>query len=378
MAAEDAVVDMIFNVATRLLISGTEVGLKVVGEGAKAIGITFYSLAKTIAEKERTGKKLTAGENAFKNLITCGEEIHSIWLKESDLENFKQLTTQMEVPYVAIKNGDELEKSHKFLKKKDKSNKLVEFADDYKDKVSISFRASDDVRMAHIIEMFDTFNHAKTTMEKEKTVDKIEQKVDEIEKFIKESGVKFENPPQVIDSKEVEKKQSKVVSENDLKISAKNQISMDCYENSKFDSFKIFGFKNDKNLNVQNLNVGYNKFIKDNSNVSGKDIIEAMYNASNLLLENPSDNKVHFCYEFFGFNYKPTTEELNVAYKEKLEKNITIKDVADIAYKDALKKLEGNKSVRTKLQAKKELNNIKTLVTPSKAIQKDKNIEITK
>ena len=428
MAAEDAVVETVFNVATRILVAGTELGLKIAGTGAKAIGVSFFALAKKIAEKEKTGKKLTAGENAFKDLMNSGEEIHSVWLNSDELANFSKIAKQMGVPFVAIKNGDELAKTHKLFTKRDSDGNIIEFVDDYKDKVSISFRASDDVRLSHILEMFSTFNHSTTTvLDNQKEVEKLKDDVDD---FIKDNGVEIELPPEVIEAEEVRENNAPALETNltDLNKKQSNQISCGndvlCFSEFGFatvpnkedfksaydkyilenpdkkefatalfeqgnilidkgatvvndksafivknadDTFKFLGVENKPTL--AKLKKGYEKLLNKSSIEDIKKVVSKMYDYSVDVIENnPTDNNMYFCYQMFGFSRKPTKTELTNAFENFDYENFDFKGFCNSAYEKSLKQLENAKSVRTTLQAKKELNSLKA----------DKNIDNVK
>ncbi len=451
MAAEDAVVDMLFTIATRIMVSGAELGLKITGTGAKAIAVSFYALGKSIFEKEKSGKKLTAGENAYKDLMKCGEEIHSVWISKDDLKNFAQIAKQLGVSFVAIKNGDELDKSHKFLSHKDKDGNAIEFVEAYKDMVSISYRASDEIRMAHILEMFNNFNKSETTVD-----DKVTEKEtvkDDVEEFMKENGVKVERPPEVVEAEEVNKEKSQV-SEKDLPTS--NEEIKDrhygsetqlCFEHFGFDKpptqaeydnayikyitdnginpaepnyttalyeqgskiianqitkqeitvdrgkpepiifdksnlkprvaenvpecFAFFGFK--EIPPVQELKKAYIEYVAKNGKTAGSNIVDNMYEAAADLINKPNEENLKFCYEFFGFDHKPTKSELDAAYKAYDANSTSASTLAKGVYENALKYMERSNSVRETLQAKQELNKIKENAA-DKVVDKAKNI----
>lgn len=438
MSAENEVVETIFNIATRIMLEGTELGLKIAGSGAKAIGVSFFALARKIMEKERTGKKLTPGEIAFKDLMNSGEEIHSVWLNTDELSNFTKIAKQMGVPFVAIKNGDELAKTHKLFTKRDNDGNVVEFVDDYKDKVSISFRASDDVRLSHIIEMFSTFNHSTTIVnDNQKEIEKIK---DEVEEFIKDNGVEIEYPPEVIVAEEVRKNNAPVFEKNSLDLNKEQsqQISYGseilCFSEFGFstipnkedfkeafdkylldnpdkkefatalfeqgnilidkgivdnksksafvvtnadDTFKFFGL--DKKPTLTKLKKSYERLISKRTPTAKKKIVSRMYEyALNVVENHHKDNNIYFCYQLFGFDRKPTKSELTNAYNNFDFEKFDFKAFCDNAYKKSLNQLEKSNSVRTKLQVKKELNEIKSKTNIDNIKSHIKNQDITK
>lgn len=437
MAAEDQAVDMLFNVVTRLAIAGTEIGLKITGAGARAIGLSFYSLGKIINEKIKAGKYLSPGEKAFTDLVKSGEEIHSIWIDKKYLSNFSQIAKQLGIPFVAIQNGDEIKKGHGFLHK---SKDSISFEETYKDKVSISYRASDEVRMAHILEMFDTYNKSETLVENQP--EKVEEMKDEVEEFIKENEVKVELPPEVVASEEVKNNQEKV-SENDLKkqnkenqssnllcfeqfgfekiptkaefdaayikytkehqintsesnyitalyeqgceciskLNEQKNISINPKENKHTESnihnvsakpeldecYKFFGFE--EKPTVYELREAYDKMVSD-MEFSGPNIVNGMYEQACELINKPNEDAIKSCYEFFGFNYKPTKEELNLAFKNySVNSADVVSPLARNMYENALHYMEKSKSIREILDAKKELHILKESIA-EKAVEK--------
>lgn len=448
MAAEDAVVDGMLQVLMKLVVMGTDVGLKITGAGAKAIGVSFYALAKHIAAKRQSGKALTPGEIQFEKLIKSGEEIHSIWLPKDDLKNFSQIAKQMGVTFTAIKNGDELAKAHKFLSHKDKNGETVEFAEHFKDMVSISYLASDEVRMAHILEMFNTFNKSETVVES--PIKEKESFVDEVEEFMKENGVEVERPPEVVEAEEVNQQKSQA-SEKDL-ISTDGEIKQAensgsviqiCFEEFGFDKqptqaeydnayikritesginpaepnyitalyeqgskiiknlvtqkvplemsdpiprsethkievkekakesvpecFTFFGF--DEVPTVDELKKAYTSFIEKNGKTEGSNIVDNMYQAAGDLINKPNEDNLRFCYEFFGFDHKPSRAELDAAYKAYDAKSVDTPSLAKGVYENALKFMSQSESVREKLKVKKELNTLRN-ADVSKTVEK--------
>ena len=344
MAAEDAVVDTLFNVAMKLVLGGTELGLKVAGSGAKAVAVSFYALGKSILEKRRTGVSLTPGEIQFEKLMKCKEDIHSIWLSKDDLKNFAQIAKQMGIPFVAIKNGDELTKAHKFLSHKDKTGNTVEFAEHFKDMVSISYRASDKVRMAHILEMFNTFNKSETVVEEtEKTQEKV---VDEVEEFMKENGVEVERPPEVVEAEEVNQQKSQASEKGSISTDDETKRAEDFGSVSQI-CFEEFGF--DKQPTQAEYDNAYIKRITEAGiNPAEPNYFTALYEqgckiinneitsqevkvdrstptaSSNTVKADPKEtvkDSVPECFAFFGFNEVPSVDELKNAYTGFIAKN---------------------------------------------------------
>lgn len=454
MAAEDAIVDAAASVAIKIIVEGVELGLRIVGGGGKAIALGFYALSKHINDKRKSGKNLSAGEVEFEKLMKSGEEIHSVWLNKDDLANFSQIAKQLGITFVSIQNGDELKKGHKFLSKKDKNGNTIEFAEDYKNMVSISYRASDAIRMAHILEMFDNFGQTETKSEEQSSAK--EEVIDEVEEFMKENGVEFERPPEATVSEEVNTEQqskSQVsdpgLSQSESKTSATNSGKSDvqmCFEQFGFDRipdkalydaayikyitenkinpsepnyitalyeqgckiiaknhvvnqtvhtssmaktvvpnqektaevadcFKFFGF--DKTPTVQELKTAYFDFIEKNGKTSGSNIVDGMYDAAVDLLDMPNEEGLRFCYEFFGFQQKPTKTELDAAYKNYVSNATDVPTVAKSVYENALTYMQNSDSIRQTLQAKRELNKIhqgdvaQTLEKAAKALKQE-------
>ncbi len=382
MAAEDAVVDTLTSITTKLLIAGTEIGLKITGAGARAIGVSFYALAKAISNKRSQGKALTPGEVEFESMMQSGEEIHSIWLKDVDLNNFSQIAKQMGIPFVAIKNGDELEKTHGFLHHHTTGN-AIEFAEDYKDKVSISYRVSDEVRIAHILEMFNTFDKSETTTVEPEIVAKEEFK-DEVEQFIEENGVQVERPPEVLAAKEVNTKSFDQVSEKSSTVSAEAEL-----DNVPLLCFSEFGFESKPSQ--AEYDAAYIKRLTDAGiNPSEPNYFTALYEQGSKIIEGEITPPVSLqndraaeelarniwinsassrsevisdipdSLQFFGFNKIPSVNELKKGYSDFISKNAGRYDAtAKAAYESALKELEKGKSIREKLKAKQEIHNFK-------------------
>lgn len=210
MAAEEAVVETVARITTMIALEGVKLGLKITGGGLKGTAVMLYGIARRIAEKEKSGKALTPGEVTCKKLLTSGEEIHSFWISKDDLVSFSQIAKKLGITFAAAKDGDAIEKSKQFLKGSADEN--INFKENYKDKVFISYKASDEIRMQHILEMFDYSNLAAIVKE---DISKDEKPIDEVEQFMKENGVEVELPPEVIDSYEevIENDKSKNASE---------------------------------------------------------------------------------------------------------------------------------------------------------------------
>lgn len=340
MAAEDAVVDAVTTVAMKIVIDGIPFAFKIFGKGAKVTGVILYTLAQKINNKEKNGKPLTPGENNWKKLVKSGDEIHTVWINRSDLVNFTQIAKQFRIGFVATKNGDAIEKSRNFLLNKNNNDELINFTDNYKDMVSIQYRASDEIRMSHILEMFDTFNKTKTTAAETVSPEK-DTTVDEVEKFMKENGVKFEYPPEVVAYEEVstEKTQKNQASEKSSTITEKEVNSKTQEDFGKKTSlcFEQFGF--DKMPTKNEYNAAYINYIKENKiNTSEPNFITALYEQGCKLIEgvikmeplvqttvpkNAALNKPNIksaktevaeCFKFFGFNKTPSVQELKSAY----------------------------------------------------------------
>lgn len=423
MAAEDQVVDMLASVVTKLAVAGVDVALKISGTGAKAIALSFYSLGKTINRKIKEGKQLSPGEKSFTDLIKSGDEIHSVWIDKKYLTNFAQISKELGIPYVVIQNGDEIKNGKGFLNK-GKDNLVFEEA--YKDKVSISYRASDEVRMAHILEMFDTFNKSETVVETDPK--KVSEVKDDVEEFIKDNGVNVEIPPEAIASEEVKNNEQAKVSENGLKKQNKeNSGILLCFEQFGFDkvpsraefdsAYKEYVEKNSININEPNfitalyeqgceciaktendlkksevksvnspVKANFNEKIKpdvdeaykffgfdkvptvyelrqayenmiNNAELSGPNIIQGMYDQACDLIDKPNEDVIRTCYEFFGFDHKPTKSELDLAYQNYSENSTdVVSPLAKNMYENCLHSMEKSKSIREILEAKKELH----------------------
>lgn len=356
MAAEDAVVDVMM----KIVMTGVDVGLKISGAGAKAIGLSMYALAKSIREKQLSGKKLTPGEVAFTNLIKSGEEIHSVWINKDELENFSQIAKKIGISFVAIQNGDELSKGKGFIHKLENGDK-IEFADEFKDKVSISYRCSDEVRMAHILQMFNTFNPSMTVVnDNEKEVADIK---DEVEEFIKENGVENEYPPEVADYEEVKNEQSRASEINSMNPESEtiNPLQTVSAESSKEAEqtalcFTFFGW-NEMPTKEEFIN-SYKKYVLSNNiNVEEPNFVTALYEQGCKVIDKNA-SQVPECFAFFQFKEQPTVEELKSAYNKVIRSRGSDDVKTNDMYKAALNKLEKSESVRTTLQAKKELRNI--------------------
>ncbi len=394
MAAEDAVVDTVTSITTKLLIAGTEIGLKITGAAARAIGVSFYALAKAISNKRSQGKALTPGEVEFESMMQSGEEIHSIWLKNVDLNNFSQIAKQMGIPFVAIKNGDELEKTHGFLHHHTTGN-AIEFADDYKDKVSISYRVSDEVRIAHILEMFNTFNKSETTTVEPEIVAKEEFK-DEVEQFIEENGVQVERPPEVLAAKEVNTQKFDQVSATSSTVSADEEL-----DNVPLLCFSEFGFESvpsqaeydaayikrltDAGINPSEPNY-FTSLYEQGSKIIGGEITPtaSLQNsrageelARKIWKDNIAARSESFIpegFRYFGFEKTPSVDELKKSYSDYISQNTGRDAPAKAAYESALNEIEKGKSIREKLKAKQELHTLKKAdKTGDKVLQREKS-----
>lgn len=394
MAAEDAVVDTLTSITTKLLIAGTEIGLKITGAGARAIGVSFYALAKAISNKRSQGKTLTPGEVEFESMMQSGEEIHSIWLKDVDLNNFSQIAKQMGIPFVAIKNGDELEKTHGFLHHHTTGN-AIEFAEDYKDKVSISYRVSDEVRIAHILEMFNTFDKSETTTVDPEIVAKEEFK-DEVEQFIEENGVQVERPPEVLAAKEVNTQKFDQVSEKSSTVSADEEL-----DNVPLLCFSEFGFESkpsqaeydaayikrltDAGINPSEPNY-FTSLYEQGSKIIGGEITPTISFQSsrageelarNIWKDNIAARSESFIpegFRYFGFEKTPSVDELKKSYSDYISQNAGHDVPAKAAYESALNEIEKGKSIREKLKAKQELHTLKKAdKTGDKVLQHEKS-----
>ncbi len=358
MAAEDAVVDAIFRISTNLMVEGTKLGVTVVGYGFKAIGVTYYALSRAIANKREKGEKLTAGEVTFEKLLKSGEDIHAVWVKKDDLKNISTIAKQLGISFFAVQNGDELKKSKKFLARNTKgSDEIINFSDSYTDMVSISYRASDEIRMAHILEMFDTFDPSRITTENVvKEADKISDvttdvsdkpEIDEVEKFMKDNGVQVELPPEVIAYEEVKNKEkaqsetkSKVL-EQDL-LPSEKEVNKKTLNGNKM-CFEHFGFESTPSK--ADYDAKYIEYITKNEiNPTEPNISTALYEQGCKIIngeiksvtpelttvqknkavtttqfaKTDAPAKVEFdlpeCYKFFGFKREPSVQELKQAY----------------------------------------------------------------
>lgn len=350
MAAEDAVVDVMM----KLVMTGVDVGLKISGAGAKALGVSLYALAKSIRDKQASGKTLSPGEVAFTNLIKSGEEIHSVWLNKSELDNFSQIAKKLGISFVAIQNGDELTKSKNFI---NKNSDKIEFTDEFKDKVSISYRSSDEVRMAHILQMFNTFNPSVIENAEEQSVN-VEIK-DEIEEFIKDNGVENELPPEIVDYEEVKMTEQSQALNNGLMNQGQETINLKQKDLEYSDGqvplcFTFFEF--DSVPNKSELSQAYNTYVlKNDINIDEPNFVTALYEQGCKFID--KSEPALDCFKYFGLSNGSTVDELKASYNEKLSGKANVGTATEM-YKKALGILEQSESVRTTLQAKKELRNV--------------------
>lgn len=286
------------------------------------------------------------GEVTCKKLLTSGEEIHSFWIAKDDLVSFSQIAKNLGITFAAAKDGDAIEKSKQFLKGKDNEN--IEFKENYKDKVFISYKASDEIRMQHILEMFDFSNMASIVKDE---ISKDEQPIDEIEQFMAENGVEIERPPEVVDYNEEvivntqEAHQSEKVSEKDSLTTGtevSNKAQVDSGNKTQL-CFEQFGF--DKMPSKNEYNAAYISFIKENKiNTSEPNYATALYEQGCKIIDGliknvplthttvPNSNKnithtentkneVAECFKFFGLNKTPSVQELKSAYNDFISKN---------------------------------------------------------
>ena len=135
--------------------------------------------------------------------------------------------------------------------------------------------------------------------------------------------------------------------------------------------FAFFGFK--EIPPVQELKKAYIEYVAKNGKTAGSNIVDNMYEAAAELINKPNEENLKFCYEFFGFDHKPTKEELDAAYKAYDVNATSGSTLAKGVYENALKYMEKSKSVRETLQAKHELTKIKENVA-DKVVDKAKNI----
>lgn len=346
MAAEEAVVETVARITTMIAFEGIKLGLKVTGSGLKGTAVMLYGIARRIAEKEKSGKVLTPGEVTCKKLLTSGEEIHSFWISKDDLVSFSQIAKKLGITFAAAKDGDAVKKSKQFLKGSADEN--INFKENYKDKVFISYKASDEIRMQHILEMFDYSNLAAIVKE---DISKDEKPIDEVEQFMKENGVEVELPPEVIDSYEEVKENDKSknaiesVSESDSSAS-KTEINNKTQHSGNKTAlcFEQFGFDNMPSKN--NYNAAYIDYIKENKiNTSEPNYITALYEQGcklidgtikkdspmqttvaknkmqNTLKTEKSTTEVAECFKFFGLKKTPSVQELKKAYTDFIKNN---------------------------------------------------------
>ena len=408
MAAEDAVVDSILRLTSTVLVEGTKLGFTVAGYGFKAIGVTYYALAQAIARKRERGEKLTGGEVTFEKMMKSGEDIHAVWIKKDDLKNVSTIAQQLGISFFAVQNGDELQKSKGFLSRLGKeADEVITFSDNYSDMVSISYRASDEVRMAHILEMFDTFDPSQITVDDptEKSEngvvnDVVEADIDEVEEFMAANGVEVEIPPEVVEYKEVN--QNELTQTTNEPASEKNLQPLNEKANKTAQStgnklcFEQFGF--DQMPTKAEFDAAYIKYITENNiNPNEPNIINAFYEQGcklisgevkgQVLITSPEiesivsqaakakDAVLPECYQFFGFDKTPTVKELKQAFQKMGEVD---SKTANEMYNAALKLMEKSPSVRETLQAKQELHTLREAGSEKaaeKALAAGKNLE---
>ena len=406
MAAEDVVVDSILRLTSTVLVEGTKLGFTVAGYGFKAIGVTYYALAQSISRKRERGEKLTGGEVTFEKMMKSGEDIHAVWIKKDDLKNISTIAQQLGISFFAVQNGDELQKSKGFLSRLGKgADEVITFSDNYSDMVSISYRASDEVRMAHILEMFDTFDPSQITVADptEKTEngvvnDVVEADIDEVEEFIASNGVEVEIPPEVVEYKEVN--QNELTQTTNEPASVKNLQPLNEKTNKAAQAtgnklcFEQFGFN--QMPTKAEFDAAYIKYITDNNiNPNEPNIINAFYEQGCKLISGEVKGQVLItspeiesivaakapeatlpeCYQYFGFDKTPSVKELKQAFKN-MEGNDS--KTKKKMYSDALKLMEKSQSVRETLQAKQELHSLREAgseKSAEKVLEVDKNIE---
>lgn len=346
MAAEEAVVETVARITTMIALEGVKLGLKITGSGLKGTAVMLYGIARRIAEKEKSGKALTPGEVTCKKLLTSGEEIHSFWISKDDLVSFSQIAKKLGITFAAAKDGDAIEKSKQFLKGSADEN--INFKENYKDKVFISYKASDEIRMQHILEMFDYSNLAAIVKE---DISKDEKPIDEVEHFMKENGVEVELPPEVIDSYEEVKENDKSKNASEA-ASEKGSSATETETNSKTQTsgekaalcFEQFGFNNVPSKN--DYNAAYIDYIKENKiNTSEPNYITALYEQGCKLIDGTikkepptlttvsksktqnvsktekAATEVAECFKFFGLNKTPSVQELKNAYTDFIKNN---------------------------------------------------------
>ncbi|MBQ9227607.1 MAG: hypothetical protein IJ168_02145 [Eubacterium sp.] len=363
MAIEDEVVGAVFRLGTTVMVDGAKLALQIAGYGAKALGVTYYVLAKKIAQKRERKEKLTGGEETFEKIMKSGEEIHAVWLNKSDLNNFSTIAKQLGVSFFSVQNGDELRKSKKFFTSKDKDlDQIINFSDDYSEMVSISYRASDEVRMAHILEMFDTYNPAQVRQQPvpEQTVGTEQEAtpLDEVEKFLQENGVEVERPPEVIAYEEVKSKQERA-SEKNLqgsdKESSKEHLEIG---DNELMCFEQFGFT--EMPTQAEYEAAYKDFVeKNNIDISEPNYYTSLYEQGSKIIDGKiqphkpefttisPDNALPECYQVLGITEAPKSlDDIKNAFKNFKGKNGSIIDVdkvGSVAYEAAVSFFNKNK-----------------------------------
>ena len=363
MAIEDEVVGSVFKLGTTVMVDGAKLALQIAGFGAKAIGVTYYVLAKKIAQKRERKEKLTGGEETFEKIMKSGEEIHAVWLNKADLNNFSTIAKQLGVSFFSVQNGDELRKSKKFFTSKDKGlDQIINFSEDYNEMVSISYRASDEVRMAHILEMFDTFNPAQIRQQpvSEQTVGEQEvTPLDEVEKFLNENGVEVERPPEVIAYEEVKNQQERVSGKNSPGFDAANSKERLEAGDDNLLCFEQFGF--DEMPTKAEYDAAYKDFIEKNGiNVSEPNYFTSLYEQGSKILSGEiqphkpefttisPDSILPECYQVLGLKEAPKSlDEIKAAFENFKEKNRNIIDVdkvGSVAYETAVTLFKGDKA----------------------------------
>lgn len=82
-----------------------------------------------------------------------------------------------------------------------------------------------------------------------------------------------------------------------------------------------------------------------------------MYDQACDLIDKPNEDVIRTCYEFFGFDHKPTKSELDLAYQNYSENSTdVVSPLAKNMYENCLHSMEKSKSIREILEAKKELH----------------------
>ena len=356
MALEDEVVGSVFKIGTTLIIDGMKLAVEIVGMKAMVIGLTYKAISKKIQTKEARKEKLTGGEVTFKKIMKSGEDIHAVWLNKSDLQNFSTIAKRLGIPFFAVQNGDEIKKSRKSLSDKNKDlDQVINFSGNYNEMVSISYRASDEVRMAHILEMFDTYDPAQLRQKPvpEQTIDteKEQTPLDEVEQFMKDNGVEVERPPEVIAYEEVKNQQERASEKNSPDFGSENSKERSETGDGLLMCFEQFGF--DEMPSKAEYDTAYKDFVEKNGiNTSEPNYITSLYEQGSKIISGEiqphkpdytsisPDNVLPECYQVLGLKEAPKSlEDITTAFNNFKEKNRNVIDadkVGTVAYEAAV------------------------------------------